>query len=226
MNLEAHYKQLWDNSKQNILSGQYEMDHLIDSNSDNRFGITLLLRPPESVKTRIQQCLKTLETLEPEQYYYPNSDIHITVMSIISCYNGFDLSKIELPKYVEIIKKCIAHTKPISIQFKGLTASNSCVMLQGFMDNSALNELRDRLRLAFKTSNLEQSLDKRYAIQTAHATIIRFKERLHQPEAFIKAIETYADYDFGTFEVPHFELVYNDWYQREEFVKVLHKFKV
>uniref|UniRef100_UPI000836725E 2'-5' RNA ligase family protein n=1 Tax=Pseudotamlana agarivorans TaxID=481183 RepID=UPI000836725E len=184
------------------------------------------LRPPESVKTQIQKCLKTLETLEPAQYYYPNSDIHITVMSIISCYNDFDLSKIDISRYVDIIKKCLVHSQDISIQFKGLTASNSCIMLQGFMDNSALNDLRDELRSAFKTSDLEQSLDKRYAIQTAHSTVVRFKNKIQNPEALIKVIETYANHDFGSFKVQNFELVYNDWYQRKKFVKVLHEFKV
>ncbi|WP_194766375.1 2'-5' RNA ligase family protein [Tamlana sp. I1] len=226
MNLEAHYNKLYKASKSQILADAYEIDPLIDSKTDNRFGITLLIRPSEAVKKNIQKCIDELKHREPNQYYYPNSDIHITIMSIISCYNGFNLSKIDLSKYIEIIQNCLTNTKEVRIQFKGLTASNSCIMLQGYMSDSTINDIRDRLRIAFKNSNLEQSLDKRYAIQTAHATIVRFKSVLNNKVEFLKTVETYKNFDFGTFKVENFELVYNDWYQRQKFVKKLHVFKV
>ena len=103
--------------------------------------------------------------------------------------------------------------------FKGITASPSGVMIQGFMNNNELNDIRDRLRKEFKNSNLEQSLDKRYSIQTAHSTIIRFKTELSQKEKFLEILDKNINYDFGTFKVNKFELVYNDWYQREQYVK-------
>jgi len=226
MNLKEHYSKLYKESVNNILADNYEIDNLIDSDSDKRFGITLLVRPSTEVKDKIKKCINELKKVEPNQYYYPNSDIHITVMSIISCYDGFDLTKIDLSKYIEIIKKCLEYDQDINIQFKGLTASNSCILLQGFMNDNVLNEIRDKLRVEFKNSDLEQSLDKRYAIQTAHATIVRFRNELNQKDEFLKIIDDHLNFDFGTFEVKNFELVYNDWYQREGFVKKLHEFNV
>jgi hypothetical protein len=64
---------------------------------------------------------------------------------------------------------------------------------------------------------LEQSLDKRYSIQTAHSTIIRFRRELNQKRCVLKLIDKYVDHDFGTFEIEKW--VCNDWYQRKEFVK-------
>jgi 2'-5' RNA ligase len=226
MNLEAHYSKLYNESIGKISSGNYEIDTLIDSAFDKRFGITLILRPSSEVKNNIQKFIGQLKKVEPNQYYYPNSDIHITIMSIISCYDGFDISKIDLSKYVELIKKCLIINQHTTIQFKGLTASNSCIMLQGFMNNNTINEIRDLLRQEFKNSTLEQSLDKRYAIQTAHSTIVRFRKELKTPKEFIKTIEQFKDYDFGTFEVKEFELVLNDWYQRKENTKLLKTFIV
>ena len=225
MNLKEHYSNLYKASIENILSDQYEIDSLIDSDFDNRFGITLLLRPSIEVKESLQKFLDELKKVESDQYYYPNSDIHITVMSIISCYEGFDINSIDLPKYIALIKKCLT-TNAIEIQFKGLTASNSCIMVQGFMSNNSINAIRDNLRTAFKNSNLEQSLDKRYAIQTAHVTLVRFRKKFSEKDKFLDVLEQYQNFDFGTFKVNCFELVYNDWYQRERLVKKLHEFKI
>ena len=69
-------------------------------------------------------------------------------------------------------------------------------------------------------------MDKRYSIQTAHSTIVRFRNHLNEKENFLKIIDKYADFDFGTFEIKKIELVYNDWYQRNELVKKLYEFEI
>ncbi|UNZ00318.1 mutarotase [Zhouia spongiae] len=226
MDLKEHYKKLYNESIDMISSDKYEIDHLIDLKSDQRFGITLLIRPPDIIKDNIQKLLNELKRVEPNQYYYPGSDIHITVMSIISCYEGFHIKTIELPKYIELIQGCLPAHQNLKIRFKGLTASSSCIMLQGFMSNDLLNEIRNKLRSAFKNAPLEQSLDKRYPIQTAHSTIVRFRKHFEQKDSFLKIIDQYSNHDFGSFEVKKLEFVSNDWYQRKERVKKLYEFEI
>lgn len=226
MTLENHYKKLYHESINKISSDNYHIDTLIDSKNDRRFGLTLIIRPSNEIKTKIQDFLKNFKEIEPNQYYYPNSDIHITVMSIISCYSDFDMSKIDVQKYIDLTEKCILKGIDLNITFKGITASPSGVMVQGFMNNNELNDIRNRLRKEFKNSNVEQSLDKRYLIQTAHSTIIRFRKELSQKEKFLELLDNSINYDFGTFKVNKFELVYNDWYQREQYVKKIHEFVV
>ena len=226
MTLENHYKKLYHESINKISSDNYHIDTLIDSKNDRRFGLTLIIRPSNEIKKKIQNFLKNFKEIEPNQYYYPNSDIHITVMSIISCYNDFDMSKIDVQKYIDLTEKCLLKGIDLNITFKGITASPSGVMVQGFMNNNELNDIRNRLRKEFKNSNVEQSLDKRYLIQTAHSTIIRFRKELSQKEKFLELLDNSINYDFGTFKVNKFELVYNDWYQREQYVKKIHEFVV
>jgi 2'-5' RNA ligase len=225
MNLAEHYHKLYTESIAKISAGNYETDHLIDSDTDQRFGITLVIRPDTETKGKIQQFLTEAKAIEPDQYYYQNADIHITLMSIISCYEGFDLKDINVEDYIQLIQRVLARHKCFKIQFKGLTASASCILIQGFLTGT-LNEIRDDLRAGFKNSDLQQRIDKRYAIQTAHATVIRFRSELIHVGALLSLIEKYRDFDFGTFEVKQVELVYNDWYQRERFVKKLHQFSL
>lgn len=225
MDLPAHYNKLYQESKAKIAGGNYEIDELIDSKDDCRFGITLVIRPDESTKANIQHFLDEVKAIDPNQYYYQNSDLHITVMSIISCYVGFELEQINIQDYVKLIEQVLLKHRSFKIQFKGLTASPSCILLQGFLTDT-LNEIRDDLRIGFKNSDLQQSIDKRYAIQTAHSTIIRFKQALKNKDQLLEVVEKYRDFDFGTFDVQEMELVYNDWYQRKKFVKKLHEFRL
>ncbi len=226
MDLIEHYNKLYSDSLPRIKSDSYVVDELIDSPTDNRFGITLLSRPDNAIKTEIQKFLDKIRAIEPQQYFYRNSDLHVTVLSIISCYNGFQLSKIPVEKYVKVIQKSISGFKPFQVEFRGITVSPSCVMVQGFLENDTLNQIRDRLRTNFQKSGLEQSIDKRYAIQTAHSTIFRLREKLKNKEDFIKIIEEYREYYFGTFTVETIEFVFNDWYQREEYVKKIFDFNL
>jgi 2'-5' RNA ligase len=225
MNLSIHYNKLYEEAIPKIREDKYQLDDQIDSVSDSRFGITLLIRPNVEVKNNIQQFLEVIRTIDPEQYYYPNSDIHITVMSIISCYKGFNLENITVAEYVNCIEKSLIGINTIEINFKGITVSPSTIMIQGFVNTDSLDDLRNNLRDNFKNSGLEESIDKRYSISTAHSTVVRFRKEIRNKEILIETLEKYRDFDFGKFTVGQYDLVYNDWYQREKFVQQLHTFE-
>lgn len=226
MNLQEHYNQLYTKSSEAILAGNYKLDSDLKNESDSRFGITVLIRPSEAVKANIQLFLAELKAIDPEQYYYADSDIHITVLSIISCYEGFALDQISVEDYIDIIQESINDLGEIKIRFRGVTASPSAIMIQGFPSDETLNTLRDKLRVNFKSSTLQQSIDSRYAISTAHSTVVRFQENLQNPERLMQIVENFRDFDFGEFTVENIELVYNDWYQRDKNTIHLRDFKL
>ena len=215
MNLTEHYNQLYKKSSKSNLTEQYKLDPQINNPSDSRFGLTLLIRPSETIKANIQLFLEEIKAIEPNQYYYPDSDIHITVMGIISCYEGFTLDQINIPEYIDLIEQSLVELDQIEIEFRGLTASPSAIMIQGFPTDESLNIFRNKLRESFKNSTLEQSIDSRYTIAAAHSTVMRFQEKLENTKQLIQVAEKFRDYNFGKIQVKKLELVYNDWYQRE-----------
>lgn len=221
MNLKEHYNNLYSEFLIKLNSSNVAVDEQLYSAADKRFGITLVIVPPENVKEKIQLFLNELKKIEPEQYYYRNSDIHITVMSIISCYNNFSLEKINVKDYLTVINNCLSNIKNFSIEFCGITATQSAIMIQGFPSNNHLNLFRDNLRREFALTNLEQSLDKRYSIQTAHSTVVRFQNKIRQKEKFVQVLNKFKDYEFGKFDVNQITFVANDWYQKKEKVQVL-----
>ena len=226
MNLIKQYDNLYHAAIDSIENDTYETDSLINSLCDKRLGITLIIRPSQQVKSNIQTFLKALKEFDSSQYFYPNSDIHITLMSIISCYDGFNLNKICISDYVNLVKKSLQNIEAFNLHFKGVTASKAGIMIQGFPEKEILNNLRDQLRNNFKNSSLEQSLDKRYAIQTAHATVVRFRHELKNKMGVLKTLQEYKNHDFGIFTVHELEFVFNDWCLRKQKTKILEKFSI
>ncbi|RPD48590.1 hypothetical protein DNI29_08220 [Hymenobacter sediminis] len=97
-------------------------------------------------------------------------------------------------------------------------------MVQGFPEDDTLNRLRNELRTAFRRSGLQQSIDQRYALQTAHSTVLRFTTPLHCPDQLVAELRHHQHTPIGTFQVDTLELVYNDWYQRAADTVVLERY--
>jgi 2'-5' RNA ligase len=225
-NLHKLYNDLYNESSQKILNENYSIDSNIDNPADKRFGMTLVIKPEIETKNKIQNFLNELKTIEPEQYYYSNPDLHVTALSIISCYEGFNLADITVSEYSKIIAESLESLCEFEIEFKGITASDSAIMIQGYPKTKTLNEIRENLRSNFGKSSLQKSIDRRYPLTAAHITVLRFRKKLNDASQFINYIEKYRDYDFGTSKINKLDLVYNDWYQRKEVVQKLAEFDI
>ena len=123
---------MWKNSETKIGSGDYQMDARVQAMFDTRRGISLVLYPSAEVKENIASFLSDIYSYEPEQYYYPFSDIHITVLSVISCAENFLLNTINVQKYIDVLSVAMKTSRAFTISFQGVTTSSSCVMVQGF----------------------------------------------------------------------------------------------
>jgi len=218
------YDNMFDRSIGQISKGEIEMDRQINDDRDRRRGLTLLIRPSDEIKARVRTFQEEMLNIEEEQYYQPISDLHVTALSIISCYEGFDLSQVSIDAYKQIIFQSLKKISEFRLQFKGVTASREAVMIQGFPVGGGLDMLRNCIRNNFKSTDLQQSIDSRYRLTTAHMTSVRFREELSSPYKFGNLLKDYRTAGFGEMKVQSLELVYNDWYQTSNIVKILHSF--
>ncbi len=226
MNLTSHYDALWESTRTGFLNGVVEVDHMIGSTTDTRYGMTLIVRPSEDVRRKVEDIVGQLLALEPDQYAYPTSDLHLTVMSILSCSPGFTIDSIRSEDYIRIIESACEELPSIDIHFRGLTASPAGILIQGFPENETLNVLRNRLRSEIKASGLRQTIDIRYTLQTAHMTVIRFRKPLRHANTFVETIAKWRNVDFGRCEIPKLSLVGNNWYMQTHSLQELHKFRL
>lgn len=226
MSLEAHYQQLWNNALEQFNRGKFRFDTLIDDENDTRYGLTLLARPSAEIRETISKVLEEIKASAPHQYYYPVSDMHVTVLSIISCQPGFSLDKIDAGEYTRIIRDAVQSAGSFELSFRGITASPSALMVCGYPVDDTLNTIRKSLRTAFKNSNLHHTIDQRYTLKTAHTTVLRFKKPLLEPRTFINKIQDLSSTAFGSCTVDELELVGNDWYQRKAKVQSMASFRL
>ncbi len=211
--LQNLYTKMWVNSIDRYKNNNCETDSLINEPSDMRRGITVLSYFDNVVDVKISNFLTELKLIEPDQYYYPKEELHLTILSIISCITGFKLTNIDIEEYSSIFKEAIKEIGPFNVRYKGITVSSSCILIQGFPDNKQLCRLRDSLRSSFNKAKIESTIDSRYEISTAHATAVRCVAPFNNSSNLINILSKYRDYDFGTIEVNCLELVFNNWYQ-------------
>lgn len=226
MDLQGHYRRLHTEAMNNVAKEGFSFDPEIMNPSDSRRGLTLLLRPGEDLLAAFSDFIQAVYQVAPGQYQYPSSDIHVTLMPVISCYPGFRLQGLELPSYIELIQQALPDIRPIPLSFTGVFASPSCLMIKGFPENGELEKCRNSLRASFAKSTLEQSLDKRYRLVSAHCTVIRFQKPVQQPEKVLDLLEKFQDRFFGAQRFDQVELVFNDWYQRRQKVQILETFSL
>ena len=224
--IKSIYNKMWDDSLEKISKNELELDPFIDDPDDLRRGIGLLAKPGRETLDMFNKFLEEAKRIEPTQYFYKIDEIHITVLSIINCTIEFNISQISLPDYVKQIKNCLIDIQSFEIEFRGITASPSCILIQGFPKNNSIDLIRNNLREQFSKGILYHSIDKRYRIKTAHCTIIRYKNQLRDNKVFIDFLMKYRDVYFGKSHINELELIYTDWYNRKENVRVLHKFKL
>ena len=226
MKLQAQYHKLYAESLPEIQNGNYEIDHAIDAPIDNRFGLSLIIQPSMEIKHEISQFLNQLKKDNQHQYYYEASQIHVTVLSIVSCYEGFALDSISVPDYIEVVRRSLEDIKAFEMHYRGLTLSKSGVMVQGYPKEDHLERLRDKLRDNFMASGLQQSMDQRYKLTTAHTTVMRFRSKFKNLDGFAKSLNENRKREFGRQQVTNLKLVYTDWYHRKEKVKLLYDFQI
>lgn len=248
--------------------------------NDSRYGIALIIRPPLYLYSPIQTFLSEVRAvIGDDQYFYPNEDLHLTLLSIIPCFTTFSLNDIRISDYVETINVALRRwrqtffgengvnpsisndtihqeydndqvkSKRIRIHLKGITASTSCVMIQGFVleevslpdpggfpslegedSKNAINDLRDTIRQTFQDDRpdlLLRPIDLRYRLVTAHLTVLRLSRPFRskeQGESYLRVLEKYREYDFGSFIVDKVDFIGNDWYVPNSKVQLLHQF--
>ncbi|AGH80880.1 hypothetical protein PCNPT3_04690 [Psychromonas sp. CNPT3] len=211
--LNTLYSKMWTDSIDKFNTNTCVVDPLIHYPADLRRGITILSYFDQSVGVNISNFLAELKTIEPHQYYYPQNELHLTILSIISCITGFKLSDIEVEAYCDVFKETLKNMGGFKVQYKGITTSSSCILIQGFPDIKQLKHLRDSLRINFKKAKLQSTIDSRYKIITAHSTVMRCLTPFENSHNLVNILHKYKNHDFGTLDVNSLELVFNNWYQ-------------
>lgn len=204
--LEEHYAKILEQNRNKILSGGIGDNYLLSPDTDTRMALVLAIRISNPICRNITGYLEELKAVEPNLYYYPASDFHITVLDLLCGMPGRTIPD-NIADYIACIKECACQISPFGITFNGATMSDNAVLIKGYYEY-ALEKFRQLLRQAMKTYNL--SLEERYETFSSHITVVRIPEHLTNPDKFLACIADKRP--FGEMQVTSFELVFHNWY--------------
>jgi hypothetical protein len=224
--LRKCYDQLWLSALGRIRTGKIDMDPVLQARApDRRRGLTIIARPAPAVRYSVASFLRGLRRLEPDQYYYTRSELHQTVLSLFTATLDFERPFAQKERYIAAVDAALISPAPLRIVFKGITASPGTVMIQGFFETDALHKLRDNLRIQLRFRGLDQGVDERYRLETAHMTVLRFRAPLRHPERFARVLEQARGRAFGLTIAKEFLLVENDWYMSRGVTRALKHYR-
>lgn len=213
MDLELLYADIMNRGKNKILLSEEATDKTIDDSKDSRMGLTLVIRPPYELQERMCTVINELEDIEPEQYFYPAEDFHITLFDIITARQGFRYTEEQKNSCSRLAKSVLSQADSFRISLNGVIVSESCIMVKGFYEDE-MERIRQQLRKQITQFGLV--LDERYPTASAHITIGRFRKPLVSRRRLIAKIEELGQYDFGSFQVSQIELVCHNWFDSKK----------
>jgi 2'-5' RNA ligase len=211
--MQKRYDRLWASAVGKIRSGKVDLDPILASGTpDRRRGLTLIVRPSPDVRKKITAFLNRLRGLEPEQYYYAPSELHVTVLSLFTAVVDHRRFFAKTKQYMVAVESALEKTAPIQVEFNGVTASRGAIMIQGFVRDEMLDELREGLRRQLRVRGVAEGVDGRYRLETAHITVARFRAPLRDGGRLARELERARPRAFGSMDVRRVRLVRNDWY--------------
>jgi 2'-5' RNA ligase len=221
------YRQLWTEAVSAFERGAPQIDpNLSDQAKDLRRGVTLAFRPTTAVQTKVENFLNQLAEVAPGQYLYRPEELHVTVLSIISGTEFWRKEIRSLAACRPIITEVLSRQNSFKVSFRGVTASPSAVMIQGFLLGDGLEKMREELRDAFAQNGLGGQLDRRYKINSAHMTVMRFQ----RPDADWKRLKIFLaenrNADFGEMVVNRIQLILGDWYASANIARTLQEYRL
>jgi len=221
------YQQLWTEAVSAFERGAPQVDPVLSGKTnDLRRGVTLAFRPAPADLAKVKRFMERLVPLAPEQYFYQPEELHVTVLSIIS---GTELWRREMRQLAAcraIINEVLSRRRSFQVCFRGVTASTGAVMIQGFPAGDALEQLRDELREAFARNGLGDRLDRRYKINSAHMTIMRFRQQAADWKPLANALAENRHTDFGGTQVNRIQLIWGDWYASADIARTLQEYSL
>lgn len=228
--IQSIYDDMWQRFELALKRNEYELDpYLSDLENDTRRGITALAYLNQGNCSTVNEIIrfqKEVRELEPEQYYHPSNELHLTILSVISCLPEFALTEIDVNSYIDVFRSALKNAGKIEIRYHGVSASPNCIVIQGFPTSDTLERLRNELRTQLTEAGVRVTFDSRYKLVTAHSSIIRFKAPLNNSQQLLALCQRYRNHDFGRVVLEDFELVFNNWYQNLDVTMSLAKYRV
>ncbi len=143
--------------------------------SDHRYGINVVSYPPPALVAHIVNVQNQLKSKEPDQYYYPSLDLHLTVLELVSGLEPSAFENLLNPVLDAMSYPFSQHSFPRLQSASVRYDERACALI--FSEVAGLSELRDSLAEKFVSKGI--AFQPRYKSASAHLTFMRYIRPLH-----------------------------------------------
>lgn len=161
-------------SNSGVALDQALVQELASPGTDKRCGINFICRPNKAVTNYIRNAQDLLREVEPDQYFYPCSDLHLTLFEICHSRTLDEVSRIADTIQPQI-KGLMEDLPPPHFASPSLffDATGAAVV---FLYHERLQFIRETV--TNRLSALGVPLSPRYAASSAHITVLRYLKPL------------------------------------------------
>jgi hypothetical protein len=212
--LETIYDDLWSRGRWALTSGHLVCDPL-PAPGTSRWGLSAVFRPWSSA---FADCAAACaELIGPRGVVYGEDNLHVTLRSFEGWRSEVGSEDEALPVYRDALASIVADGPAPRVRFRGLTASASGVLVQGWpLDD--VQALRTRLHAVLHDRLLAAGLpmtgpeaSRGDLRRTVHATLAMYGPTVAEPHALSAFVERHRETDFGE---QRFETVWLVGYRR------------
>lgn len=138
---------------------------------DRRHGANVIARPPAAVIEHVVHLQDSLRAYEPNQYYYPPDDLHVTLLTVRSGRTAAEADTVAATLR-ELLPGLAATSGPLELDTALLAFDAQGCALNFLPSSSRLQSFRQRLRAGLAERGI--AVDLRYPPRSAHVTFLRY----------------------------------------------------
>lgn len=139
--------------------------------TDQRCGVNLVCRPTGDVASYIKEIQRKLSKLEPTQYYYPSSDLHLTLLEL--CHSRKPEEATQIATQTErFLNEILTGIGSATVDNPILGFDERGCALNFIPVDDALQEARTTIRHCLETHGI--AVDARYLPKSAHVSLMRY----------------------------------------------------
>ncbi len=145
--------------------------------SDMRCGVNLIAQPPAELQEQIGAIQQHLQRAQPDQYYYPAGNLHLTLLEICSSRSPAEANQIAM-SVIRQVESILQGIEPFSLNSPTLVCDARACALNFEGQTLFLQDVR--AQLIEKVRGLGIYYQPRYFPKTAHITLMRYIRALNQ----------------------------------------------
>lgn len=172
---EVQRSQLADLSRSGIQVDPILALEIAQPGSDGRYGMNLIARPPDYIAAKVLDLRDRLARQEPDQYFYPLDDLHLTLLEISHSQTAVQAQALAaqvravLPTVLTGLQQDLSVPR---LAHPRLIAGRATCVLRFCARNAALDALRAGLIAGLTAAGVQ--IRPRYPPGSAHLTFLRY----------------------------------------------------